>query len=97
MHPMDSDANAFVGDFVQTPFVRGRVYAVHHRCPEGAAWRSMQDADLTPQEKDGEGRWVSVLVHDGGSVVVPDRLVSVIPPVPMTNLWTTFYFRPEAA
>lgn len=89
-----TDAHDIVlGDFVETTThkYRGRVTDVHHWCPESDAWLAGQQPEpLTHRKMD---RWISVLVHDGGSVVVPDDLARRIEPFEFRNPWASFYFR----
>lgn len=91
--------NAYLGDVVETALGQvGRVYQVHYRCPESQEWRNQLGIydELTEEEREGKGRWVSVLVHDGGAVTYPDRLVRVLPNRAVINNSMAFYFRPEA-
>lgn len=67
----------------------GRVHAVHYGCPEGAAWQSMQSYDVTAAPTK---RWVSILVHGGGSVAFPETLVEPIAPFALDNNSAVFHF-----
>ena len=86
-----------LGDWVVTDnygYV-GRVYAVHHDCPEGPAWIAAQDIPVTEEQL--RGLWVSILVHGGGAVVQPISTVRVLDeseaPAALRNLYADMYFR----
>lgn len=90
-----------LGDFVETNAHGhcGRVYKVHpswpadHGCPESDAWMAGQQPEsMTPYRYE---RWISVLVHNGGSVVVPSALAHRVDPFPFDNDYANQYFRQE--
>lgn len=72
-----------IGSYVRTSRhgYTGRVYQVHDRCPEGAAWRMGQSVALEGKYAEGRGTWYSILVHPAGAVVVPADSVEVIEPI----------------
>lgn len=82
-----------LGDYVETQVYghRGRVTQVHHSCPQGAAWLMGQSDPRVREHKDGH--WVSILVHDGGAVVLPSSLVDVVEPFEFRNDYASMYFR----
>jgi hypothetical protein len=85
----------YLGDFVEhinEPRLKGRIHQVHWSCPEKNTWLRGQTL-LGPnpmQYKDG--RWVSILTHEGGAIVVPDSFVRVIDPFPIRNNNMGMYF-----
>ena len=71
----------------------GRVYQVHTGCPEDREWRDLQTfADDDPDPGFEMGRWLSILVHNGGSVVVPDWDVVEVVPFELDNTWGNYHF-----
>jgi len=91
-----------LGDFVETVVHRhrGRVYKVHPGfpagpgCPEDDGWLAgQQPVPLTDRKYE---RWVSILVHNGGSVVVPSSLVHRVKPFEFANDYANQYFRKES-
>jgi len=81
-----------LGDYVRDDYDRlGRVTAIHHECPESDVWLALQEK---PRRK--EGRWVSVLVHGGGSVTMPDDAAQRVEPFDFENPWSDFYFTEDA-
>lgn len=91
----------YLCDYVRTTKYgyEGRVTAIHHECPEGAAWRMGQEIPITPKELNE--RWVSVLQNNGsnraGAVVVPESDCTVVEPFEFGNLWADYYFRDAVA
>lgn len=81
-----------LGDYVETSTYgyRGRVTDMHHRCPQGEAWLVGQ-RDQSVREH-VEEPWVSILVHNGGAVVVPRATTRVVAPFPFVNDFAKFYF-----
>lgn len=90
-----------LGDYVETDTHghRGRVHKVHpgypagFGCPEDDQWLAgQQPHPLTAYKKE---RWVSILVHGGGSVVVPSAFAHRVDPFPFENDYANQYFRQE--
>lgn len=90
-----------LGDFVETDVHhhRGRVYQVHPGwpaglgCPESDGWMAGQQPEsLLPYKQE---RWISILVHNGGSVVVPSVLAHRVEPFDFVNNYANQYFRKE--
>jgi len=85
----------FVGDYVETTEgygYRGRITNVHVSCPEGAAWLMGQKGLGSDPQRFEDCRWVSILVHGGGSVTTPEQFVRVIEPFEFENDWAHFHF-----
>lgn len=81
-----------LGDYVRTNYGQtGRVTEVHHWCPQDAAWL-MGQADARMRDH-RDSPWVSVLVHNGGSVVVPGALCEQVEPFDLVNDFAVVYFR----
>jgi len=94
----DGQNIGFIGDFVETTNgtgLRGRIYDAHFMCPEGAAWPMGQQFLGSDPQRFRNCRWVSVLVHDGGSVVVPEQFVRVIEPFALNNDHAGLLFPPQ--
>jgi hypothetical protein len=74
-----------IGDYVQTePFgFRGRVKGCHEQCPESMDWFRAQKYGL--QRQDYWGPWLSVLVDGDGSIAVPLRNATQVPPFRLHN------------
>ena len=74
----------------------GRVYAIHHSCPESPNWLAGQTGygDRDPMDY-LTVNWVSILVHGGGAVTVPNlpEFVKRVNPFEFTNPWADMYFR----
>lgn len=85
-----------LGDFVSTNggLYTGRVHKVHLACPESNAWLAGQQLLGDNPMQYRLGRWVSVLVHGGGAVVVPDldEFVQTIGSFVLENKWADIYF-----
>lgn len=90
----DGMNNGFLGDYVQTADGRrGRIYDAHFACPEDDAWLAGQlllGPDPTVWKR---CRWVSILVHESGAVVVPEQFVTVVEPFEFDNRSSKMYFR----
>ena len=73
----------------------GRVFKVHHWCPQDEAWIAIQSISVTDEQR--EERWVSILVDKGGSVVQPISTVRVLTadeaPEKLRNDFASMYFR----
>jgi hypothetical protein len=86
---------AYLGDFVHTingTDYTGRVYDAHYSCPENDAWlRGQMHLGDNPMAW-ANVRWVSILVHKGGAIVVPDVLVEKVEPFLLDNNSSGFYF-----
>lgn len=88
-----------LGDYVETNVHghRGRVFQVHPGypaglgCPESDAWLAGQQP--TPLTEYKYARWVSILVHKGGSVVVPSDLAHRVEPFDFESDYANQYFR----
>lgn len=88
------EGDVVLGDFVQTKMhgQRGRVYKIHVGCPESRGWFAALVPPMDDEVYD-EGRWLSILCHNGGAVVRPDFDCEVIEPIEgFTNVWSNFYF-----
>lgn len=86
--------NGYLGDYViDSDGRKGRIYDVHVSCPEGAAWLMGQKLLGANPTRFKDCRWVSILVHGGGSIVVPEQLVTVIEPFEFENDWEKMHFR----
>ena len=72
-----------LGSYVRTSRhgYTGRVYEIHDHCPESAEWIRGQEIPLEGEYAEGLGTWYSILVHDGGAVVVPADSVELIDPI----------------
>ena len=86
-----------LGDWVRTTdygYV-GRVYALHHYCPEDERWLAAQMIPIP--EALVNKPWCSVLVDGGGAVVVPISLCSVLDDHPkrIRHWGADLYFREE--
>jgi hypothetical protein len=83
-----------LGDYVNTLTHghTGRVYAVHHGCPEGAAWMMGQEVPIREEAKTPTYRWLSILVQGAGSVVVPEYDAEKTDPFPFSNPWASHYW-----
>jgi hypothetical protein len=83
----------YLGDFVKTTKHRytGRVYMIHHSCPQDGAWIAGQTVPVTDDERNEH--WVSILVHPSGSIVTPMSDCTVIDPFEFHNPWADMYFR----
>lgn len=91
-----------LGDYVETDTHghRGRVHQVHpgypagSGCPESDAWLAGQQPEpLTIYKNE---RWISVLVHGGGSIAVPSALAHRVEPFNFVNDYANQYFRKES-
>lgn len=85
----------YLGDFVvhiNEPKQKGRIYKVHYSCPENKTWLRGQRLLGPDPMQHKDDRWVSILTHEGGSIVVPDSFVRVIDPFPIRNSSIGFYF-----
>lgn len=83
-----------LGDHVETTGThkyRGRVTQIHHFCPESDAWLACQTDTSVRTRKDDP--WASILVHQGGAVVIPFEYVKVVEPFDFDNEYGLFYFR----
>jgi len=87
-------AQAVLGDWVRTPHgYRGRVYAIHHSCPESDEWLALQV--IQPTASQLEGKWASVLCDGGGSVCHPAEALEILPhPIKgFRHPFASMYFR----
>jgi|DEB0MinimDraft_10_1074344.scaffolds.fasta_scaffold193356_2 hypothetical protein len=94
-HQMDDtrDGRVALGSFVKDiNYGRiGRVVQIHTKCPESQAWINGQEKPYSKWEQEAE-RWISVLIHNGGSIVVTENRLKVIKPFKMKNNWYAHYF-----
>jgi len=89
----------YLGDWVEgtTHNHIGRVYAKHtdfEDTDESNRWFKGQAVPLFDSDK--EKPWYSVLIMDGGAVVIPERCIVARPDLPGTDLnnpYDSFYFR----
>lgn len=95
-HNMFHDPNpCYLGDFVEhihEPSLKGRISNVHYSCPENNTWLRSQTLLGPDPMQYKDDRWVSILVHEGGSIAVPDRFVRVVDPFPIRNDSIGMYF-----
>lgn len=96
--------SVYLGEYVETTSFgqRGRVTETHHRglgCPEGAAWLAGQTGLGDNPSQFDEAPWVSILVHKGGAVLVPNlpEFVKVVEPFDFENPWADCYWREYAS
>ena len=85
-----------LGDWVRVRHgFRGRVYAIHHQCPESDEWMAMQEIPVTAAQK--RERWVSVLCHPAGAVCCPIDEAEVLdePIRGFRNPYARMYFKEE--
>lgn len=85
-----------LGDFVTTKRHDhlGRVYMIHHSFKdtrESMDWfhglvPALEESTLTE-------RWISILAHGGGAVLVPESDVVLASPFEFDNPWANTYFR----
>lgn len=69
---------------------RGRVYAIHHWCPEDEHWlRGQSDQSVVALKDD---LWLSVLVHEGGAVSIPMAKATVVEPFAFAHRYAQLYF-----
>jgi len=85
-----------LGDYVsirKSPY-KGRVYKKHlyfADTGESNAWFEKQEPGYDPVVKNYP--WVSVLVKNGGAIVVPISAVDeIVEPFDLSNPWESFYF-----
>lgn len=73
----------------------GRVYQVHHRCPESAEWLAQQAFPVS--EDLVRKRWCSVLINGGGAVSAPISRCELADEHPGTLVhpFAGMYFRQE--
>lgn len=57
---------------------------------DGEGWLAGQTIPVSEEQR--QGRWISILVHNGGAVLVPVDSVEVIEPFPFVNDFAAFYF-----
>jgi len=88
----DREGRVALGDYVDAPHgMTGRVTKIHHQCPEDKGWIGMQSPAYSQQELARE-RWVSVLVHNGGSICVTENRLRMCKKFKLNNSWAGFYF-----
>lgn len=93
---MAKENEARLGDFVTTNKHghRGRVYMIHHNfgeTGESMDWFRAQVRAL--EESMLKERWISILCHEGGAVLVPESEVVLTAPFEFDNPWAGTYFR----
>ena len=71
---------------------RGIVTEIHAGCPEGKGWIAVQEVAIRPEALAPDYPWVSILVHNGGSVVAPLHDVRAIETFPVENPYLDEYF-----
>jgi heat shock protein HspQ len=88
-----ADGPFCLGDYVADSYGhQGRITQIDHRCEEPEEWIAAQSQPVTDAER--KQRWCHVLVHNGGSVVVPESRLTHVDPFPLNNSWESYYFRP---
>lgn len=72
----------------------GRVTRIDRACPESDAWLEGQQGLGDDPMQYRDVRWLSILVHGGGSVAVPDLpgFVRQVEPFTLDNLYAADYF-----
>lgn len=94
-HKLDDtrEGRVVLGDFVtESNYGRkGRVTAIHTDCPESQSCIDGQTIPVTKWEQNAE-RWISILLDDGGSIVVTENKLTVVEPFKMRNNWYAHYF-----
>lgn len=92
-----TECQPVLGDWVRTTTHGhvGRVYAIHHYCPEDESWLACQSIPVPAELVDKP--WCSVLVDGGGAVVVPISLCNVLDDHPkrLRHWGAGLYFREE--
>lgn len=81
-----SKPGTHLGDYVTVPAYgyKGRVCDASYGCPESDGWKAMQSYDVSGEETKS-ARWVSILVHCGGSVTFPETMVEPCEPFLLKN------------
>lgn len=90
------DFDVKLGDYVEESSYghKGRVYKLHHWCPEDDRWLAgQQDRTMVLHKQEP---WASVLVHNGGSIAAPLAHLTVVPAFQFANPYATAYFREDA-
>lgn len=95
---VESGVEAFLGDYVRIinrEFV-GKVirkYPYFNATGAGMDWLGLQDPALPQSACDDN--WYNILVHGGGSIIVPEQyIIEILPTVQhFDNSWESFYFR----
>jgi hypothetical protein len=92
----DEENGAKLGDYVKTNRHghTGRICAKHHSfrdTGENEGWFKMQVPALPESARNQS--WYSILVHDGGLVLVPEsNIVEMLEPFELKNVWESYYF-----
>jgi hemimethylated DNA binding protein len=87
---------AYLGDFVRTKTYnfRGRIYRKHHNAAlsqEDPGWFNGQEIPISKEEMNEP--WYSILVHEGGAVMVSERdIIEIEEPYEFDNHYVSFYF-----
>lgn len=80
-----------LGSYVTTPAGQtGRVYQLHHTCPQDDAWMAAQVTFVAGAYR--AHPWGSVLCHGGGAVVFPLDLLVPVEPFALLHRDAAFYF-----
>jgi hypothetical protein len=84
-----------LGSYVQTRHdQRGRVYQIHHECPESPEWVRGQQQPVT--QEDLSNAWASILVDGEGAVVAAVNTLVMIEPFTLDNAYAGDYFEEES-
>ena len=83
-------------DYVEVPRYgyTGRVNGISilfEETGESEAWAAGQQDPVT--QEDRAGHWIHILVHGGGAVTLPVRMVKRIEPFPLVNPYRDVFFR----
>ena len=84
-----------LGDYVQdfNTGYRGRVIKKDFCFSSTGESQEWLDGQFFPVSKEDLNKnWYTVLVHDAGSILVPESRLSSIEPIDIVNPWYSFYF-----
>lgn len=93
--PLGAHVRTTPGSRAAADELTGRVTEVHaYGCPESDAWLRGQRLLGDDPARFADARWISVLVHGGGAVVLPDlpAYVERVEPFTLDNLYAVDYF-----
>ena len=87
---------AKLGDYVQTERYgyQGRVCAKHHSFKDTGLTQDWFDSQqISFRGSSVNESWYSILVRDGGSVLVPEKSITeMLEPFELNNPWESYYF-----
>lgn len=79
-----------VGRVTDIDFSFGLTSQARNSSDGGEAWLAGQFIPVSDEQR--RGRWISILVHGGGSILVPADRVEVVDPFPFVNDMAALYF-----